>query len=113
MTTRVGRIATDPIVAIPDLTFGGLLLENPSTQGMLFSEVIVDLLKKIERALGIVAVSDDGEVGLLSVRQAQVLWGELDGRRAIIPGHAVMRPANLRRLFGKLAGIFRQLSLVS
>ncbi|KAH7126150.1 hypothetical protein EDB81DRAFT_810481 [Dactylonectria macrodidyma] len=113
MTTRVGRIATDPIVAVPNLTFGGLSLENPCTQGMLFSEVIVDLIKKIERALGIVATSEGGEVGLLSARQVQVLWGELDGRRAIIPGHAVMRPANLRRLFGKLAGVFRQLSLVS
>lgn len=79
----------------------------------MFSEVIVDLLNKIERSLGIAAASDGGEVGLLSVRQAQVLWGELDGRRVIIPGHAVMRPANLRRLFGKLAGVFRQLSLVS
>ncbi|KAH7124682.1 hypothetical protein EDB81DRAFT_846970 [Dactylonectria macrodidyma] len=113
MTTRVGRIDTDPIVAIPDINFGGLILENPCTQGMLFSEVIVDLLNKIERSLGIAAASDGREVGLLSVRQAQVLWGELDGRRAIIPGHAVMRPAKLRRLFGKLAGVFRQLSLVS
>ncbi|KAH7136721.1 hypothetical protein B0J13DRAFT_449508 [Dactylonectria estremocensis] len=113
MTTRVGRIATDPIVAVPNLTFGGLSLENPCTQGMLFSEVIVDLLKKIERALGIVAASEGGEVGLLSARQAQVIWSELDGRRPIIPGHAVMRPANVRRLFGKLAGVFRQLSLVS
>lgn len=113
MTTRVGQIATDPIVAVPNLYIGGLSLDNPCTQGMLFSEVIVDLLKKIECSLGIIAVSDGGEVGLLSARQAQVLWSELDGRRAIIPGHAVMRPAHLRRLFGKLAGFFRQLALVS
>ncbi|KAH6988867.1 hypothetical protein BKA56DRAFT_574772 [Ilyonectria sp. MPI-CAGE-AT-0026] len=113
MTTRVGQITTDPIVAVPNLYIGGLSLDNPCTQGMLFSEVIVDLLKKIERSLGIIEVSDGGEVGLLSARQAQVLWSELDGRRAIIPGHAVMRPAHLRTLFGKLAGFFRQLALVS
>ncbi|KAK9241736.1 hypothetical protein V1506DRAFT_549820 [Lipomyces tetrasporus] len=111
ITTRVERIATDPIAPIPGLTFGGLPLENPCTQGMLFSEVIVHLLERIERALGIVSVPDGGEVGLLSVRQIEVLWSELDGRRAIIPGHAIMRPANLRRLFGKVAFIFRQLSL--
>ncbi|KAH7021920.1 hypothetical protein EDB80DRAFT_805452 [Ilyonectria destructans] len=113
MTTRVGRIDTDPIVAVPNLYIGGFSLDNPCTQGMLLCEVIVDLLKKIELSLGIISVSDGGEVGLLSARRAQVLWSELDGRRAIIPGHAVMRPAHLRRLFGKLAGIFRQLSLVS
>ncbi|KAJ8100199.1 hypothetical protein POJ06DRAFT_180724, partial [Lipomyces tetrasporus] len=109
IAARVERIATDPIAPIPGLTFGGLPLENSCTQGMLFSEVIVHLLERIERALGIVSVPDGGEVGLLSVRQIEVLWSELDGRRAIIPGHAIMGPAKLRRLFGKVAFIFKQL----
>ncbi|KAK9326936.1 hypothetical protein V1520DRAFT_350192 [Lipomyces starkeyi] len=111
IAARVERIATDPIAPIPGLTFGGLPLENPCTQGMLFSEVIVHLLERIERALGIVSVPDGGEVGLLSVRQIEVLWSELDGRRPIIPGHSIMGPAKLRRLFGKVAFIFKQLSL--
>jgi TRAP-type mannitol/chloroaromatic compound transport system permease large subunit len=109
ITARVERIATDPIVAVPGFTFGGVPLERPCTQGMLFSEVIVHLLERIERALGIGLVPVGGEAGLLAARQIQVLWSELDGRREIIPGRAVMRPADLRRLFGKVADIFRQL----
>ncbi|KAK9334707.1 hypothetical protein LIPSTDRAFT_338561, partial [Lipomyces starkeyi NRRL Y-11557] len=111
IAARVERIATDPIAPIPGLTFGGLPLENPCTQGMLFSEVIVHLLERIERALGIVSVPDGGEVGVLSVRQIEVFWSELGGRRVIIPGHAIMGPANLRRLLVKVAFIFKQLSL--
>ncbi|RSM09575.1 hypothetical protein CDV31_007681 [Fusarium ambrosium] len=109
ITARVERIVTDPIVAVPGFTFGGMPLERPCTQGMLFSEVIVHLLERIERALGIGPVPVGGEAGLLAERQIQVLWSELDGRREIIPGRPVMRPADLRRLFGKVADIFRQL----
>ncbi|KAI8720170.1 hypothetical protein NCS52_00461700 [Fusarium sp. LHS14.1] len=106
ITARVERIATDPIVPVPGFTFGGMPLDRPCTQGMLFSEVIVHLLERIERVLGI---GVGGEAGLLAARQIKVLWSELDGRREIIPGRAVMRPADLRRLFGKVADIFRQL----
>ncbi|UPK89598.1 hypothetical protein LCI18_000533 [Fusarium solani-melongenae] len=109
ITARVERIATDPIVPVPGFTFGGVPLERPCTQGMLFSEVIVHLLERIERALGIAPVPVGGEAGLLAARQIQVLWSELDGRREIIPGGSVMRPADLRRMFGKVADIFRQL----
>ncbi|EEU37861.1 uncharacterized protein NECHADRAFT_54889 [Fusarium vanettenii 77-13-4] len=109
ITARVERIATDPIIPVPGFTFGGIPLDRPCTQGMLFSEVIVHLLERIERALGIGPVSVGGEAGLLAARQIQVLWSELDGRREIIPGRTVMRPADLRRLFGKVADIFRQL----
>ncbi|KAH7115375.1 C6 zinc finger domain protein [Dactylonectria estremocensis] len=50
------------------------------------------------------------QVGLLTARQIKVLWSELDCRRAIIPGHAIMRPATLRRLFGKVAVDLGQIS---
>ncbi|KAJ4206072.1 hypothetical protein NW767_003317 [Fusarium falciforme] len=109
ITARVERIVTDPIDPVPGFTFGGVPLERPCTQGMLFSEVIVHLLERIERVLGIGPVPVGGEAGLLTARQIQVLWSELDGRREIIPSRAVMRPADLRRLFGKVADIFRQL----
>ncbi|KAL7923823.1 hypothetical protein ACQKWADRAFT_287941 [Trichoderma austrokoningii] len=110
ITTRVERVAIDPIAPVPGLTFGGSPVETPCTQGMLFCEVIEYLLQKTEQALGIVSVSEYGEMGLLSTRQIRVLWSELNGRQPIIPGHAIMTPANLRRLFGKVAFIFRQLS---
>lgn len=110
ITTRVERIDIDPIAPIPGLMFGGTPVEKPCIQGMLFCEVIEYLLQKTEEVLGITSVSEDGEVGLLSTRQVSVLWSELNGRHHIIPGHAIMTPANLRRLFGKVAFIFRQLS---
>ncbi|KAL7975476.1 hypothetical protein HDV63DRAFT_399510 [Trichoderma sp. SZMC 28014] len=109
ITHRVERIAIDPIVPIPGFTFGGAPVEKPCTQGMLFCEVIEYLLQKTEQVLGIVSVSEGGEMGLLSARQISVLWSELNGRQSIIPGHATMTPANVRRLFGKVAFIFRQL----
>lgn len=112
ITTRVERIAIDPIAPIPGLMFGGSPVEKPCTQGMLFCEVIEYLLQKTEQVLGIVSVSEGGEVGLLSTRQISVLWSELNGRHPIIPGRAIMTPANLRRLFGKVAFIFRQLSYI-
>lgn len=110
ITARVERIAIDPIAPIPGLTFRGLPVEKPCTQGMLFCEVIEYLLQKIEQALGIVSVSEGSEVGLLSARQIRVLWSELNGRRPIIPDHAIITPADLRRFFGKVASIFRRLS---
>ncbi|KAM0479504.1 hypothetical protein ACHAPX_004720 [Trichoderma viride] len=110
ITTRVERIDIDPIAPIPGLMFGGTPVEKPCMQGMLFCEVIEYLLQKTEQVLGIVSVSKGGEVGLLSTRQVSVLWSELNGRHPIIPGHAIMTPANVRRLFGKVAYIFRQLS---
>ncbi|KAM5353610.1 hypothetical protein ACJ41O_000260 [Fusarium nematophilum] len=111
ITTRVERIVTDPIAPVPGFTFGGVPLERPCTQGMFFSEVIVHLLEGIEGALGIGSMPESFEVGLLSARQIGVLWSELDARREIVPGQAIMRPADLRRLFGKVAVIFRQLHL--
>lgn len=112
ITTRVERIAIDPIAPIPGLMFGGSPVEKPCTQGMLFCEVIEYLQQKTEQVLGIVSVTEGGEVGLLSTRQISVLWSELNGRHPIIPGRAIMTPANLRRLFGKVAFIFRQLSYI-
>jgi hypothetical protein len=105
VTARVERI--DPITPIPGLTYDGLPLDNSDTQGLLCSEAIVYLLGKMEGALGIKSGPSATQTGLLSARQIKVLWSELDNRRAIIPGHDIMRPATLRRLFRKVAIIFR------
>jgi len=107
ITARVEWISIDPIAPIPGLVFGGVPLDNLCTNGILFS---INLLEIIECTLGINLGPSTSQVGLLSARQTQVLWSELDGRCAVLPGHAVMRPATLRRLFGKVAVIFRQIS---
>jgi hypothetical protein len=106
LTTRVERISSDPLPSISGVMFNDLPLENSHSQGMLFCQAVVYLLERIEVALGTKSKSG---VGLLSARQVKVLWGELDSRRPIIPNHALMRPSTLRRLFGKVAGIFKQM----
>ncbi|KAF4967029.1 hypothetical protein FSARC_5320 [Fusarium sarcochroum] len=110
VTTRVERIAVDPIAPVPGLIFGGRPLERPCTQGMLFCEVSVSLMEGIERVLGIIPISEGREAGLLSPRQMEMLGNELDERDEVIPGYAMMAPANLRKLFGKVADIFRSLN---
>jgi hypothetical protein len=109
ITTRVERISSDPLPSIPGVMFNDLPLENSCAQGMLFCQAVVYLLERTETALGTKSKPDQSQVGLLSTRQIKVLWDELDSRRPIIPTHATMRPSTLRRLFGKVAGIFRQM----
>ena len=110
LTTRIERIAIDPISPIPNLSSGGLLVAEPCIQGMLFSEVVVHLLERIERLLGIGALTS-GDGSLLSARQRDVLWGELDGSLGIHPSHGVMRPANVRNMFKKAAVMLKQISI--
>lgn len=111
MTARIERIAVDPIAAIPGLTFGGLPLAEPCTQGMLFCNVAVHLLERIERSLGIAMVPEGGEAGLLSAKQMDALWGELDEGVSTAHGRGAMRPVNVRETFDELGQIFNQLSL--
>ncbi|KAF5671261.1 c6 zinc finger domain-containing protein [Fusarium heterosporum] len=106
ITTRVERISCDPIPSISGVMFNGLPLEDSFAQGLLFCQAIVYLMERTEIALG--TRSSTG-AGLLSARQVKVLWGELDSRQPIIADHAIMRPSTLRRLFGKVAGIFGQI----
>lgn len=111
LTTRIERIAMNPIRPIPRLSSGGLPVAEPCIQGMLFSEVVVHLLERIERLLGIGAVLGSGDVGLLSARQRDVLWSELSGSLSVLPSHGVMRPANVRNTFKKVAVILKQISI--
>ncbi|KAG2002090.1 hypothetical protein GB937_009755 [Aspergillus fischeri] len=111
LTARIARLAIDPIATIPGITFGGLPLENPCMQGLLFCNVTVHRLEGMERALGISGMPEGGTLGLLSARQIDVLWSELDGRIGITPCSGATRLARVKRLLGKVAIIFKKLSL--
>lgn len=111
MSTRIERIAMNPVRPIPRLSSGGLPIATPCVQGMLFCNVVVHLLEKIERLLGIGAVASSGDVGLLSARQRGVLWSELSGSDSVLPSHGVTRPANVRNTFKKVAVKLNQMSL--
>lgn len=108
LTTRIERLPTDPIAPIPGITFGGLPLAEPCMQGMFFSNFVVHLLERMERALGISEMSEGG--GLLSARQIDVLWSELDGTVGVSPGHGALRPGQVKKGLGRVA---RQLALVN
>lgn len=109
LTTRIERLSTDPIAPIPGITFGGLPLAEPCMQGMFFSNFVVHLLERMERALGISEVSE-GAGGLLSARQIDVLWSELDGGIGVSSGYGALRPGQVKKGLGRVA---RQLSLVN
>jgi hypothetical protein len=114
LTARIERIAIDPIAPIPGLTFGGLPLAEPCTQGMLFSEAVVLMLKRIELSLGIGAVPEGagGSLSLLSPRQLEVLSSELDRMAGFVKhAHGIARPASVRRSFEKVRSTLRHLAL--
>lgn len=113
ITTRIEQLPTLPVAPLPGITFGGLPLAEPCTQGMLFSNGVVHLLERMERALGI-SEPEDGEAGLLSARQVEVLWSELDGGVGITPADGTMRrPAHVKKLLGKMAIKFSRISLIN
>jgi hypothetical protein len=111
LTARIERIAIDPISPIPNLSSGGLPVAEPCIQGMLFSEVVVHLLERIERLLGIRAALASGDGSLLSARQRDVLWSELGGNLSVLPSYGVTRPANVRNMFKKVAVMLKQISI--
>ncbi|TGO33467.1 hypothetical protein BHYA_0244g00040 [Botrytis hyacinthi] len=111
MTTRIDQSATNPVVQLPGLAFGGLPVSEPCIQGMVFCEIMAHIMEGIEQALGLNLVLGVSGTGLLSARQKDVLWSELDGRPGIIPGQGFMRPTNLRKSFGRLAMTLRQISM--
>ncbi|ODM18854.1 hypothetical protein SI65_05471 [Aspergillus cristatus] len=113
VTTRIEQLSTLPVAPLPGITFGGLPLAEPCTQGMLFSNGVVHLLERMERALGI-SEPEGGEAGLLSARQVEVLWGELDGGVGITPADGTMqRPAHVKKLLREMAIKFSRLSLIN
>jgi hypothetical protein len=63
----------------------------------------------LENVLGIVAKSD--EAGLLSSGQIEDLWSQLDGGDVVASGRGIMRPADVKSLFRKVAAVFERLSL--
>ena len=111
LNTRIERISIDPIAPIPGLTFAGLPLIDPCMQGMLFTNMIVSMLDRIELALGVGKTPEHSNLGLLSSRQIDVLWSELNGRPDVFLGHGASRLALVRKRFEKVSKTLTHLSL--
>jgi hypothetical protein len=102
MFIRLENLNTDPVAPIPSLIFGQLLPQEPCMLGIRFSNVSVNLLERIEQILGINGRPEWGGRGLMSTRQIDVLWGELDSGEGVAPGHGFMRPAYVKRSLRKV-----------
>ncbi|KAL4985927.1 hypothetical protein BDW68DRAFT_198490 [Aspergillus falconensis] len=112
LIARIERLSTEPVEPIPNVKFKGLLRpDQPCVQGMIFSNLVVELLEEIEGSLGINKMPLQREIGLLSARQVDVLWSELEGRVGITSRDGAMKPADVKQLFRKAAIILHQFSL--
>jgi hypothetical protein len=109
-TARVDRITIEPVSPVPILFHDGLTLESMCLQGALYSRAVVHVLERMQCVLGIESGPSPSQKRLLTAKQTEMLWSELENRRAIIPSQAVMGPAILRRLFGKMTVAFEHIA---
>lgn len=109
LTSRVEHISTDPVAPIPGLTLNGKPLARPCDQGLLFCDVVLGNLERMEDVLGFDV--DGGVEGLLSAAQVEDLWSYMDGSDGVASGEGIMRPADVKALFRKMAVVFERLAL--
>lgn len=110
LTSRIEHISTFPVAPIPGLTLNGKLLDKPCDQGLLFCDMVLGILERLEDALGF--EGGGAGKGLLSVEQVDDLWSQMDGCEGVASGYGVMRPADVKALFGKVGKVFERLSVV-
>ena len=111
LAARMENLSTNPIALIPGLSFAGMPMRDPCTQGMLFTNMIINMLDGMELALGIHKMTQRPGQHLLSPRQIDVLWSELDGAPGPGWGLGTGRPMRVRKTFGEMSVLLTQLSL--
>ena len=103
------RQGENPVIPIPGLTFNGVVLTGPCTQGSLFSSSSFYLLARLENVLGLDPVCR--HAGLLSAHQIDALCDRLDRSDDLSKTKGIMRPADLRSLYARVATVMEQLSV--
>lgn len=105
---RLDRLHIEAIRPIERIQFGGVPLSDSYTQGMVFLQIVVSLLERMERSLGIGMVPAGATPGLLSKRQQDVLFGELDraGGDGDGKGTGKGRIVRVREEFERVRGAF-------
>jgi hypothetical protein len=86
ITPRLDRLETEPVAPFPGPRSEVWQLADACAQGVLFLQMMLQLLNQTEKTLGITWGEDHGE-GLLSPRQMHTLWNEISGTL----GHGLMR----------------------
>jgi hypothetical protein len=108
LTDGAERFASNPVSPIPGLTFNGVVLAGPCTQGTLFSSSIYQVLGRLENLLGLESKFGNG---LLSSAQLDELCNKLDRSNDLAQSRGIMRPADLRKLYAQVATVLEQLSV--
>ena len=111
LTDRVERHGHNPVIPIPGLAFNGVVLTSSCEQGVLFSSSTFYLLGRLENAIGLNPTL--AEPGLLSKHQINVLFDNLDGSDDLARSKGIMRPADLRKLYARVAVVLEQLANIS
>ena len=108
LTDRAERQGDDPVIPIPGLTFNGVLLVGPCTQGVLFSSSSFCLLGRLEEVLGLNPMFRGA--GLLSADHIEALCDLLDRSEDLTRHKGIMRPADVRKLYARVAAVLGRLS---
>jgi hypothetical protein len=108
LTDRAEEQGENSVIPIPGLTFNGTILTGPCTQGVLFSSSSFYLLGQLETVLGIGFTS--GGSGLLTTEQTNVLFDKIDRGEDLARGKGIMRPADVKRLYARVAAVLEKLS---
>jgi hypothetical protein len=108
LTDRAEQNGSNPVVPIQGLSYNGMVLTGPCTQGTLFTSSTFYLLGQLDNVLGLDPVS--GGTGLLSTNQIDVLCDKLDRSEDLAQRKGIMRPADVRTLYARVAAVLEQLS---
>jgi hypothetical protein len=108
LTDRAEQNGSNPVIPITGLTFNGMVLTGPCTQGTLFTSSTFYLLGRLDTVLGLDPVS--GGTGLLSTNQIDVLYDKLDRSEDLAQRKGIMRPADVRKLFARVAAVLEKLA---
>jgi len=111
LTGRAERHAvTGPMAPITGITFNGVVITKCHVQGALICTTVFHLLGRLEDALGLNLNTVNAGIGLLSPNQIQELYQKLDADVDLVSGRGMMRPADVRKLYGQVAVVLERLS---
>lgn len=108
LTDRAEQSGSNPVIPIQGLSFNGVVLTGPCTQGTLFTSSTFYLLGRLDTVLGLDPMS--GGTGLLSTNQIEVLCDRLDRSEDLAQRKGIMRPADVRKLYARVAAVLEKLS---
>jgi hypothetical protein len=109
LTARIERIF-EPMIAVPGMTLDGVPVHGLSAQGALCANTCITTLERFDGVLGL---ASERTGGLLSATQINLLWDTLDGGPGLVSSDAIMRPAELRKVYSQARAVLGKISLMA